>query len=248
MKKLVLLRHGQSQWNLENKFTGWVDVDLTDKGEEEAKEAGRLLKENNFLFDIVYTSLLKRAKRTMNICLEQMGLETIPIEFSWRLNERHYGALQGLNKAETAKKYGDEQVHVWRRSYSTPPPKLDFNDERHPRFEKMYSNLNPEQLPLSECLKDTVNRFLPFWEKSIKPNLEEDKKLLIVAHGNSLRALVKHLDNISDERILDLNIPTGAPLVYELDEKLSPIRNYYLGDQNEIKKRAADVMAQGKSV
>tara|TARA_Y100000816_G_C26022714_1_gene535087 strand:+ start:283 stop:1029 length:747 start_codon:yes stop_codon:yes gene_type:complete len=248
MKKLVLLRHGQSQWNLENKFTGWVDVDLTEKGEEEAKEAGRLLKENNFLFDIVYTSLLKRAKRTMKICLEQMGLETIPIESSWRLNERHYGALQGLNKAETAKKYGDEQVHVWRRSYSTPPPKLDFNDERHPRFEKMYSNLNPEQLPLSECLKDTVNRFLPFWEKSIKPNLEEDKKLLIVAHGNSLRALVKYLDNVSDERILDLNIPTGAPLVYELDEKLSPIRNYYLGDQNEIKKRAADVMAQGKSV
>ena len=248
MKKLVLLRHGQSQWNLENKFTGWVDVDLTEKGEEEAKEAGRLLKENNFLFDIVYTSLLKRAKRTMNICLEHMGLETIPIESSWRLNERHYGALQGLNKAETAKKYGDEQVHVWRRSYSTPPPKLDFDDERHPRFEKMYSNLNPEQLPLSECLKDTVDRFLPFWEKSIKPNLEMDKKLLIVAHGNSLRALVKHLDNVSDERILDLNIPTGAPLVYELDEKLSPIRNYYLGDQNEIKKRAADVMAQGKSV
>tara|TARA_Y100001980_G_C14551618_1_gene335109 strand:- start:200 stop:946 length:747 start_codon:yes stop_codon:yes gene_type:complete len=248
MKKLVLLRHGQSQWNLENKFTGWVDVDLTEKGEEEAKEAGRLLKENNFLFDIVYTSLLKRAKRTMNICLEQMGLETIPIESSWRLNERHYGALQGLNKAETAKKYGDEQVHIWRRSYSTPPPKLDFSDERHPRFEKMYSNLNPEQLPLSECLKDTVNRFLPFWEKSIKPNLEEDKKLLIVAHGNSLRALVKHLDNVSDQRILDLNIPTGAPLVYELDQKLSPIRNYYLGDQNEIKKRAADVMAQGKSV
>ena len=248
MKKLVLLRHGQSQWNLENKFTGWVDVDLTEKGEEEAKEAGRLLKKNNFLFDIVYTSLLKRAKRTMKICLEQMGLETIPIESSWRLIARHYGALQGLNKAETAKKYGDEQVHVWRRSYSTPPPKLDFNDERHPRFEKMYSNLNPEQLPLSECLKDTVNRFLPFWEKSIKPNLEEDKKLLIVAHGNSLRALVKHLDNVSDERILDLNIPTGAPLVYELDEKLSPIRNYYLGDQNEIKKRAADVMAQGKSV
>ena len=248
MKKLVLLRHGQSQWNLENKFTGWVDVDLTEKGEEEAKEAGRLLKENNFLFDIVYTSFLKRAKRTMNICLEQMGLETIPIESSWRLNERHYGALQGLNKAETAKKYGDEQVHIWRRSYGIPPPKLDFNDERHPRFEKMYSNLNPEQLPLSECLKDTVNRFLPFWEKSIKPNLEEDKKLLIVAHGNSLRALVKHLDNVSDERILDLNIPTGAPLVYELDEKLSPIRNYYLGDQNEIKKRAADVMAQGKSV
>ena len=248
MKKLVLLRHGQSQWNLENKFTGWVDVDLTEKGEEEAKEAGRLLKKNNFLFDIVYTSLLKRAKRTMNICLEQMGLETIPIESSWRLNERHYGALQGLNKAETAKKYGDEQVHVWRRSYSTPPPKLDFNDERHPRFEKMYSNLNPEQLPLSECLKDTVNRFLPFWEKSIKPNLEEDKKLLIVAHGNSLRALVKYLDNVSDERILDLIIPTGAPLVYELDETLSPIRNYYLGDQNEIKKRAADVMAQGKAV
>ena len=248
MKKLVLLRHGQSQWNLENKFTGWVDVDLTDKGEEEAKEAGRLLKENNFLFDIVYTSLLKRAKRTMNICLEHMGLETIPIESSWRLNERHYGALQGLNKAETAKKYGDEQVHVWRRSYSTPPPKLDFDDQRHPRFEKMYSNLNPEQLPLSECLKDTVNRFLPFWEKSIKPNLEMDKKLLIVAHGNSLRALVKHLDNVSDERILDLNIPTGVPLVYELDEKLSPIRNYYLGDQDEIKKRAADVMAQGKSV
>ena len=247
MKKLVLLRHGQSQWNLENRFTGWVNVDLTGKGEEEAREAGRLLKENNFTFDIVYTSLLKRANRTMNICLKQMGLSTTPIKTSWRLNERHYGALQGLNKAETAKKYGDDQVHIWRRSYSTPPPKLDFNDERHPRFDKMYSDLNPKDLPLSECLKDTVNRFLPLWEESIKPNLKEDKKLLVVAHGNSLRALVKHLDKISNEKILDLNIPTGVPLVYELDNNLDPVCNYYLGDEQDIKKRAADVMAQGKS-
>tara|TARA_Y100000590_G_scaffold469193_1_gene655447 strand:+ start:1404 stop:2150 length:747 start_codon:yes stop_codon:yes gene_type:complete len=247
MKKLVLLRHGQSQWNLDNKFTGWMDIDLTKKGEMEAKEAGRLLKENNFTFDIVYSSLLKRANRTMKICLQQMELNTIPVKSNWRLNERHYGALQGLNKAETAKKYGDEQVHIWRRSYRTPPPKLDFNDERHPRFNKLYSNLNPNELPLSECLEDTVNRFLPYWEKSIMPDLHADKKLLIVAHGNSLRALVKHLDKISDEKILDLNIPTGAPLIYELDEELNPIRHYYLGDQDEVKKRAADIVEQGKS-
>jgi len=247
MKKLVLLRHGQSQWNLDNKFTGWMDIDLTKKGEMEAKEAGRLLKENNFTFDIVYSSLLKRANRTMKICLQQMELNTIPVKSNWRLNERHYGALQGLNKAETAKKYGDEQVHIWRRSYRTPPPKLDFNDERHPRFNKLYSNLNPNELPLSECLEDTVNRFLPYWEKSIMPDLHADKKLLIVAHGNSLRALVKHLDKISDEKILDLNIPTGAPLIYELDEELNPIHHYYLGDQDEVKKRAADIVEQGKS-
>ena len=247
MKKLVLLRHGQSQWNLDNKFTGWMDIDLTKKGEMEAKEAGRLLKENNFTFDIVYSSLLKRANRTMKICLQQMELNTIPVKSNWRLNERHYGALQGLNKAETAKKYGDEQVHIWRRSYRTPPPKLDFNDERHPRFNKLYSNLNPNELPLSECLEDTVNRFLPYWEKSIMPDLHADKKLLIVAHGNSLRALVKHLDKVSDEKILDLNIPTGAPLIYELDEELNPIRHYYLGDQDEVKKRAADIVEQGKS-
>ena len=247
MKKLVLLRHGQSQWNLDNKFTGWMDIDLTKKGEMEAKEAGRLLKENNFTFDIVYSSLLKRANRTMKICLQQMELNTIPVKSNWRLNERHYGALQGLNKAETAKKYGDEQVHIWRRSYRTPPPKLDFNDERHPRFNKLYSNLNPNELPLSECLEDTVNRFLPYWEKSIMPDLHADKKLLIVVHGNSLRALVKHLDKISDEKILDLNIPTGAPLIYELDEELNPIRHYYLGDQDEVKKRAADIVEQGKS-
>ena len=247
MKKLVLLRHGQSQWNLENKFTGWVDVDLTEKGKMEAKQAGKLLKENKFVFDTVYTSLLKRANRTMKICLEEMGLSSIPIKTSWRLNERHYGALQGLNKSETAKKYGDEQVHIWRRSYDTPPPELDLNDKRHPRFEKLYSKFPANDLPLSECLKDTVDRFLPYWEKMIEPDLEADKKLLIVAHGNSLRALVKHLDSISNEKILELNIPTGAPLIYELDEKLKPIRHYYLGDEDEIKKRAANVMAQGKS-
>lgn len=247
MKKLVLLRHGQSQWNLENRFTGWKDVDLTEKGESEARESGKLLKKNGFTFDIVHTSVLKRATRTMEICLSVMGLEKIPIQFNWRLNERHYGALQGLNKAETAAKYGDEQVHVWRRSYTTPPPKLDLNDERHPRYDERYANLAPDDLPASECLKDTVDRFLPYWHNIIKPDIDSGKRVLIVAHGNSLRALVKYLDQTSDQEIVNLNIPTGVPLVYELDRKLNPIRNYYLGDQEAIAKKAAEVAAQGKA-
>jgi len=247
LKKLVLLRHGQSQWNLENRFTGWKDVDLTEKGESEARESGKLLKKNGFTFDIVHTSVLKRATRTMEICLSVMDLEKIPIQFNWRLNERHYGALQGLNKAETAAKYGDEQVHVWRRSYTTPPPKLDLNDERHPRFDERYSNLAPDDLPASECLKDTVDRFLPYWHNIIKPDIDSGKRVLIVAHGNSLRALVKYLDQTSDQEIVNLNIPTGVPLVYELDRKLNPIRNYYLGDQEAIAKKAAEVAAQGKA-
>ena len=247
MTKLVLLRHGESQWNLENRFTGWTDVDLTEKGEAEARESGKLLKEEGFQFDVVHTSLLMRANRTMEICLEEMGENDILIKYNWRLNERHYGALQGLNKAETAKKYSDEQVLIWRRSYSTPPPQLDADDEQHPRFDERYSDLDPNDLPASECLKDTVDRFLPYWHESIKPDIESGKRVFIVAHGNSLRALVKYLDTVSDEDIVGLNIPTGVPLVYELDESLKPIRNYYLGDQEEIAKKAAEVAAQGKS-
>jgi 2,3-bisphosphoglycerate-dependent phosphoglycerate mutase len=247
MTKLVLLRHGESQWNLENRFTGWTDVDLTEKGEAEARESGKLLKEEGFQFDVAHTSLLMRANRTMEICLEEMGENDILIKYNWRLNERHYGALQGLNKAETAKKYGDEQVLIWRRSYSTPPPQLDADDEQHPRFDERYSDLDPNDLPASECLKDTVDRFLPYWHESIKPDIESGKRVFIVAHGNSLRALVKYLDAVSDEDIVGLNIPTGVPLVYELDESLKPIRNYYLGDQEAIAKKAAEVAAQGKS-
>ena len=247
MTKLVLLRHGESQWNLENRFTGWTNVDLTEKGEAEARESGKLLKEEGFQFDVAHTSLLMRANRTMEICLEEMGENDILIKYNWRLNERHYGALQGLNKAETAKKYGDEQVLIWRRSYSTPPPQLDSDDERHPRFDERYSDLDPNDLPASECLKDTVDRFLPYWHESIKPDIESGKRVFIVAHGNSLRALVKYLDTVSDEDIVGLNIPTGVPLVYELDESLKSIRNYYLGDQEEIAKKAAEVAAQGKS-
>ena len=247
MTKLVLLRHGESQWNLENRFTGWTDVDLTEKGEAEARESGKLLEEEGFQFDVVHTSLLMRANRTMEICLEEMGENDILIKYNWRLNERHYGALQGLNKAETAKKYSDEQVLIWRRSYSTPPPQLDADDEQHPRFDERYSDLDPNDLPASECLKDTVDRFLPYWHESIKPDIESGKRVFIVAHGNSLRALVKYLDTVSDEDIVGLNIPTGVPLVYELDESLKPIRNYYLGDQEAIAKKAAEVAAQGKS-
>ena len=247
MTKLVLLRHGESQWNLENRFTGWTNVDLTEKGEAEARESGKLLKEEGFQFDVAHTSLLMRANRTMEICLEEMGENDILIKYNWRLNERHYGALQGLNKAETAKKYGDEQVLIWRRSYSTPPPQLDADDEQHPRFDERYSDLDPNDLPASECLKDTVDRFLPYWHESIKPDIESGKRVFIVAHGNSLRALVKYLDTVSDEDIVGLNIPTGVPLVYELDESLKPIRNYYLGDQEAIAKKAAEVAAQGKS-
>ena len=247
MTKLVLLRHGESQWNLENRFTGWTNVDLTEKGEAEARESGKLLKEEGFQFDVAHTSVLKRANRTMEICLDEMSEDNILIKYNWRLNERHYGALQGLNKAETAKKYGDEQVLIWRRSYSTPPPQLDADDEQHPRFDERYSDLDPNDLPASECLKDTVDRFLPYWHESIKPDIESGKRVFIVAHGNSLRALMKYLDSVSDEDIVGLNIPTGVPLVYELDESLKSIRNYYLGDQEEIAKKAAEVAAQGKS-
>ena len=247
MTKLVLLRHGESQWNLENRFTGWTDVDLTEKGEAEARESGKLLKEEGFQFDVVHTSVLKRANRTMEICLDEMGEDNILIKYNWRLNERHYGALQGLNKAETAKKYGDEQVLIWRRSYSTPPPQLDADDEQHPRFDERYNDLDPNDLPASECLKDTVDRFLPYWHESIKPDIESGKRVFIVAHGNSLRALVKYLDTVSDEDIVGLNIPTGVPLVYELDQNLKSIKNYYLGDQEAIANKAAEVAAQGKS-
>ena len=247
MQKLVLLRHGESQWNLENRFTGWIDVPLTKRGESEARQSGQLLNEEGFKFDVIHTSVLKRATHTMDICMKEMGIVDIPIHYNWRLNERHYGALQGLNKAETAAKYGEEQVHIWRRSYSTPPPKLEMDDKRHPKFDEKYSELTPAELPASECLKDTVDRFLPYWFESIMPDIKSGKRVLIVAHGNSLRALVKYLDKISDEEILGLNIPTGVPLVYELDENLNPIKNYYLGDQEAIAKKAAAVAAQGKT-
>ena len=246
MKKLVLLRHGESQWNLENRFTGWTNVDLTEKGEEEARKAGQLLNQEAIKFNVVHTSLLKRANRTMEICIDEMGLNNVSKKFDWRLNERHYGSLQGLNKAETAEKHGDEQVLIWRRSYDVRPPELDYDDKRHPRFDKLYSKMPADLLPNSECLKDTVERFMPYWFDVIKPEIEQGKKVLIVAHGNSLRALVKYLDQISDEDILKLNIPTGVPLVYELDEDLKPIKSYFLGDQDEISKKADAVAAQGR--
>ena len=246
MKKLVLLRHGESQWNLENRFTGWTNVDLTEKGEEEAREAGELLNQEAIKFSVVHTSLLKRANRTMEICIDEMGLSNVSKKFDWRLNERHYGSLQGLNKAETAEKHGDEQVLIWRRSYDVRPPELEYDDKRHPRFDKLYSKMPADLLPNSECLKDTVERFMPYWFDVIKPDIEQGEKVLIVAHGNSLRALVKYLDQISDENILKLNIPTGVPLVYELDEDLKPIKSYFLGDQDEISKKADAVAAQGR--
>ena len=245
--KLVLLRHGESKWNLENKFTGWTDVDLTEKGEAEAKNAGELIKNENINIDLVFTSVLKRAINTMNICLSNMDNSNSEIFQDWRLNERHYGSLQGLNKSETAEKYGDAQVLIWRRSYDIKPPELDLDDDRHPRFDKKYENLESNSLPSSECLKDTVERFLPYWEKTISPNIRKGKKVLIVAHGNSLRALVKHLDKISDDRILGLNIPTGIPLVYELDKDLNPLKNYYLGNQDEINAKIKSVARQGSS-
>jgi len=247
MHTLVLIRHGESQWNLENRFTGWTDVGLTPKGEDEARSSGDLLKAGGFEFDVIHTSVLARAIDTMKICMEEMGIDDIPTQYNWRLNERHYGALQGLNKAETANKYGDDQVLIWRRSYDTPPPKLENEDERHPRFDERYKDLTPDELPASECLKDTVDRFLPYWHEQIAPDIMSGKRVIIVAHGNSLRALVKYLDGISDEEIVNLNIPTGVPLVYELDNDLSPINHYYLGDQDEIAKKEAAVAAQGKA-
>ena len=245
--KLVLLRHGESKWNLENKFTGWTDVELTEKGEAEAKNAGELINNENINIDLVFTSVLKRAINTMNICLSNMDHNNPEIFQDWRLNERHYGSLQGLNKSETDEKYGDDQVLIWRRSYDIKPPELDQDDDRHPRFDKKYENLDSKSLPSSECLKDTVERFLPYWEETISPNVKNGKKVMIVAHGNSLRALVKHLDKISDDKILGLNIPTGTPLVYELDEDLNPLKNYYLGNQDEINEKINSVASQGKS-
>ena len=243
MPRLVLLRHGQSTWNQENRFTGWTDVDLSELGREEARTAGRLLRESGDVFDIAYTSVLKRALRTCWMVLDELDQLWIPMERSWRLNERHYGALQGLNKAETAARHGDAQTHLWRRSYDIPPPPLAPEDERHPAHDPRYASLRPDERPATESLKDTVARFLPYWNGTIAPAIRQGQRVLIVAHGNSLRALVKHLDGISDDAIADLNIPTGIPLVYELDDALSPVRHYYLGDQ-EAAARAADAVAQ----
>ena len=247
MKKLVLMRHGESTWNLENRFTGWKDVDLTEKGVEEARRAGRLLRDVGLDFDLAYTSLLTRAIRTLWLAQEEMDRRWIPVVKHWRLNERHYGALQGLNKTETAAKFGDEQVLVWRRSYDVPPPALDRDDERNPARDPRYASLLPEELPLTECLKDTVLRVVPYWQIEIAPQVRAGKQVIIAAHGNSLRALIKHLDHVSDDAIVSLNIPTAAPLVYELTDDLKPIRNYYLGDQTEIAKAQAAVANQGKA-
>ena len=246
MYKVVLLRHGESTWNKENRFTGWTDVDLNEKGIEEAKASGKILKEEGFDFDIAFTSVLKRALRTLWLCLEGMDRLWIPVEKNWRLNERHYGALQGLNKAETAEKHGEEQVLIWRRSYDIPPPALEKSDERFPGNFPAYKDVDEADLPTTESLKLTVDRFLPYWFDTIAPTIKAGKKVLIVAHGNSLRALVKYLDNVSEEDIIKLNIPTGVPLVYELDKDLKPIKHYYLGDQDEIAAKAAAVAAQGK--
>lgn len=248
MVKIVLLRHGESTWNKENRFTGWTDVGLTEKGVEEAHLAGKLLREGGYEFDIVFTSVLKRAIKTLWIVLEEMDRMWLPVINSWRLNERHYGALQGLNKAETAQKFGDEQVLIWRRSYDIQPPALTKDDERYPGNDPRYKDMAEEDIPLTECLKDTVARFLPYWFDTIEPAIRSGKKVLITAHGNSLRALVKYLDDISDDEIVGLNIPTGVPLVYELDEEtLRPIRHYYLGDQAAIEAAIASVAAQGKA-
>jgi 2,3-bisphosphoglycerate-dependent phosphoglycerate mutase len=246
MYKLVLVRHGQSTWNLENRFTGWTDVGLTDLGRTEAHEAGRLLREGGYVFDVAYTSVLRRAIQTLWVVLEEMNLEWIPVVNAWQLNERHYGALQGLNKAETAEKFGEAQVKIWRRSYDTPPPSLELDDERHPRFDPRYASLTPEQLPATESLKITLERVLPYWESTLAPAIKSGKQVLVAAHGNSIRALVKYLDNISEADITELNIPTGLPLVYELDENLKPIKSYYLGDPEEAARKAAAVANQAK--
>jgi 2,3-bisphosphoglycerate-dependent phosphoglycerate mutase len=246
MIRLVLLRHGQSVWNKENRFTGWTDVDLTDKGREEAREAGRLLKAEGYEFDYAYTSVLTRAIRTLWLALDEMGTLWLPTDSSWRLNERHYGALQGLNKAETAAKHGEAQVKIWRRSYDVPPPPLEPGDERHPSRDRRYAHLAPSDLPLTESLADTVARFLPYWHQSIAPSIKSGKRVIIAAHGNSLRALVKYLDDVSEADIVELNIPTGEPLVYELDDALKPIRKYYLGDAEAAARKAQAVANQGK--
>ena len=247
MKKLVLLRHGESVWNKENRFTGWTDVDLTEQGVEEARQAGRLLKENGFVFDVAYTSVLKRAIRTLWLALDEMDLMWIPIHNDWRLNERHYGSLQGLNKAETAAKYGEQQVLEWRRAYAVPPPALAPSDERYPGHDPRYQGLAPSELPLTECLKDTVERFLPCWRNVIAPTVASGKRVIIAAHGNTLRALVMYFDNLSEEAVVGLNIPTGIPLVYELTDDLKPIRSYYLGNPEDVAKAAEAVANQGKA-
>ncbi len=247
MKKIVLLRHGESVWNRENRFTGWTDVDLSEKGVQEANKAGEVLKKEGFVFDTAFTSVLKRAIRTLWITLDRMDLMYIPVNNSWRLNERHYGALQGLNKSEMASKYGEEQVLIWRRSYDIRPPALEKKDERYPGNDPRYKDMDKKDIPLTECLKDTVARFLPYWHDSIAPVVRSGNRVIIAAHGNSLRALVKYLDNIPDDKIVSLNIPTGLPLVYELDDSLKPLKNYYLGDPEEVRKAMEAVANQGKA-
>ncbi|HNQ94158.1 MAG TPA: 2,3-diphosphoglycerate-dependent phosphoglycerate mutase [Anaerolineales bacterium] len=247
MYKLVLVRHGQSVWNLENRFTGWTDVGLTEQGRAEAHEAGRLLKSEGFVFDVAYTSVLRRAIQTLWTILQESNLEWIPVTKAWQLNERHYGALQGLNKSEMAEKYGEAQVKVWRRSYDVPPPALELTDERHPKFDPRYASLTPEQMPATESLKITLDRVLPYWHSTLSPAIQSGKRIIVAAHGNSIRAMVKYLDNISDAEITELNIPTGVPLVYELDKNLKPMKHYYLGDPEEAAKKAAAVAGQGKA-
>jgi 2,3-bisphosphoglycerate-dependent phosphoglycerate mutase len=247
MIKLVLVRHGESTWNKENRFTGWTDVDLSEKGKEEAHQAGRILKEQGFVFDAAYTSVLKRAIRTLWIIMDEMDLMWIPVYRSWRLNERHYGALQGLNKAEMAAKYGEDQVFIWRRSYDVQPPALTKDDERYPGRDPRYKSLALEEIPLTESLKNTVARFMPYWHETLAPALKSGQKLIIAAHGNSLRALVKYLDNVADQEIVGLNIPTGIPLVYELNSELKPLRHYYLGSAEEVRKAEEAVARQGKA-
>jgi 2,3-bisphosphoglycerate-dependent phosphoglycerate mutase len=245
--RIVLLRHGESVWNKENRFTGWTDVDLSERGVDEARAAGRLLKAEGYTFDQIHVSVLKRAIRTLWIVQDEMDLMWVPVRHSWRLNERHYGALQGLDKAETAAKFGDEQVLIWRRSYDTPPPPLEKNDPRFPGRDPRYAGLSAAELPLTECLKDTVARFLPYWEQAIAPDIRAGRRVLVAAHGNTIRALVKFLDGVSDADIVELNIPTAVPLVYELDDALRPIRHYYLGDAAAIEAKARAVAAQGKA-
>ncbi len=247
MIKLVLLRHGESIWNKENRFTGWTDVDLSRKGIEEARKAGQVLKEEGYIFDVAFTSVLKRAIRTLWIALDVMDLMWIPVYRSWRLNERHYGALQGLNKSETAAKYGEKQVLIWRRSYDIRPPALEKTDERYPGNDPIYRGLDEEDIPLTECLKDTVERFLPYWHEALAPAIKSGQRVIISAHGNSLRALIKYLDHISDDDIVKLNIPTGIPLIYELDGELKPIKSYYLGDPEEVARATEAVARQGKA-
>lgn len=247
MKKVVLIRHGESVWNKENRFTGWTDVDLTEKGVEEAHKAGQYLKKEGFNFEKAYTSYLKRAVKTLNVVLDEMDLDWIPVEKTWRLNEKHYGMLQGLNKAETAAKYGDEQVHIWRRSYDVPPTPLDKEDERSPFQEERYKGVDEKDLPLTEALKDTVERILPYWNETILPEMKKYNEVIVAAHGNSLRGIVKHLKNISDDEIVNLNLPTGVPYVFEFDDEMNLQKDYFLGDPEEIKKLMEAVANQGKA-